>query len=66
MENSNNKDKWELALDKELKNLKLCQKSKSLTGCEKCQEILECNIRKNYVKAVYESMNKGTSGGFEF
>jgi len=32
----------------------------------KCIKILECEIRDKYIKAVYESMNKGSGGGFEF
>lgn len=32
----------------------------------KCDFILECELREIYVKAVYESMNKGSGGGFEF
>jgi hypothetical protein len=27
---------------------------------------LDCLVRKEYIKAVYESMNKGAGGGFEF
>ena len=59
-------DKWELALEKKLKELKACQEEKKLQSCMKCSEILECRLRKEYVNAVYESMNKGTGGGFEF
>jgi hypothetical protein len=32
----------------------------------KCEKMFGCEIRELYVKAVYESMNKGRSGGFEF
>jgi hypothetical protein len=60
------KDEWEKALDIQLENIQNCQKSKNLIGCETCSEILDCIIRKEYVKAVYESMNKGSGGGFEF
>ena len=65
MEN-NQKDKWELALDEKLKELKKCQEDKNLNSCLKCELILECELRNIYVNAVYESMNKGTGGGFEF
>jgi len=63
---NNQKDKWELALDEKLKELKKCQEDKNLNSCLKCELILNCKIRDTYVNAVYESMNKGTGGGFEF
>jgi hypothetical protein len=69
MENNNNTqefDKWELALIKEKDNLKECQTSQGLNSCIPCEKIFNCDIRKTYVKAVYESMNKGSGGGFEF
>ncbi len=65
MENKQ-KDKWELALDKKLKELKECQEKQSLKSCFKCKEVIGCEMRNSYVKAVYESMNKGSGGGFEF
>jgi hypothetical protein len=60
------KDKWELALEKKLQELKECQKEHSVNSCMKCKDILVCQLRDEYVKAVYESMNKGHGGGFEF
>ena len=68
MQNSDEtiKDKWQVALDKQLDILNSCQESKNIDSCMKCQEILTCNIRDEYIKAVYESMNKGSGGGFEF
>lgn len=60
------KDKWELALDEPLKLLQECQASKKIDSCLQCEKILECEIREEYIKAVYESMNKGSGGGFEF
>ena len=59
-------DKWELALEQKLKELKECQEKMNLDSCFKCQKLLECDLRSAYVKAVYESMNKGQGGGFEF
>ncbi len=59
-------DEWEEALERQLTVLKECQEKKELNSCMKCSEILECKIRLQYVNAVYESMNKGTGGGFEF
>lgn len=60
------KDKWQIALDKELETLKQCQKTQSVPSCMGCNKIVECTIRENYVRVVYESMNKGSGGGFEF
>jgi len=65
-ENLKTKDKWEEALEKKLQELKECQQKSSLKSCFPCSQLLECQLRKEYVKAVYESMNKGSGGGFEF
>lgn len=44
-----------------------CQNSKNLNSCYNCNEIFNCQTRKNYVDAVYNSMSKGkTEGGFDF
>jgi len=59
-------DKWELALEVEIKVLQQCQESKNLPSCTTCSELLTCTIRQTYIKAVYESMSKGGGGGFEF
>lgn len=66
MESEKVLDEWEEALEKQLLILKECQKKQGVDSCMKCREILECKIRLDYVNAVYESMNKGTGGGFEF
>ena len=47
-------------------NLKECQQSHNVDSCMKCDKVIGCQIRDEYVKAVYESMSKGESGGFEF
>ena len=59
------KDKWQLALDEQLVILKQCQTSHSINSCMKCEKVLECETRDTYIKVVYESMNKGSGGGFE-
>jgi hypothetical protein len=60
------KDKWEVALDAEVVILKQCQVKNNLDSCMKCSLLLNCEVRDNYIKVVYESMNKGSGGGFEF
>ena len=60
------KDKWQLALDEQLVILHQCQTSNNVDSCMKCDKILQCDVRDTYVKVVYESMNKGSGGGFEF
>ena len=59
-------DEWDLKLDKMIVELKNCQESNSLKSCTPCSQFFECELRKRYVIAVYESMNKGSGGGFEF
>lgn len=59
-------DKWEELLEVQIKILKECQSTKNLKSCTPCEFLLECETRKNYIKAVYTSMNKGSGGGFEF
>lgn len=59
-------DKWEEKLEKKIKELNSCQVSNNLDSCSPCSEFFTCQLRKQYVVTVYESMNKGSSGGFEF
>ena len=59
-------DIWEEKLEEVLDELTNCQKLRNLNSCKPCSEFFNCNLRKKYVIAVYESMNKGSSGGFEF
>jgi hypothetical protein len=67
MDNNTHKpDKWEELLNIQLKILKQCQKDKNLNSCTPCEHLLDCETRNKYIKSVYESMNKGSGGGFEF
>ncbi len=59
-------DIYEQRLQEELKKLQECQNSNEVDSCMKCEKIIGCEVRSRYVKAVYESMNKGAGGGFEF
>lgn len=61
-----NKDKFELHLEKMLVQLKECQLKKTLSSCSLCEHFLKCELRDDYIKAVYNSMSKGDTGGFEF
>ena len=59
-------DEWQIALEQEKQKLQTCQQEHQVNSCLQCQELLNCELRDRYVKAVYDSMNKGTGGGFEF
>ncbi|PAF44783.1 hypothetical protein [Helicobacter sp. 11S02596-1] len=59
-------DIWQNKLEEKLSILQTCQQESAVRSCLKCEKIFDCQIRKDYVKAVYESMNKGQSGDFEF
>lgn len=53
-------------LDVKLEILVKCQNDNSVDSCSKCEHYIGCDIRKQYVLSVYESMSKGEIGGFEF
>jgi len=63
---SNQEDHYEKDLEVALQSVKKCQENLRLESCMQCDKIFECTIRKAYVVAVYNSMSKGQSGGFEF
>ena len=63
---SNDEDRYEEDLEAALQAVKACQENLKLESCMQCDKIFECTIRKTYVVAVYNSMSKGQSGGFEF
>jgi hypothetical protein len=64
--NSKELDKFELHLESMIEKLKECQQNKQVDSCSKCEHFLKCELRDDYVKAVYNSMSKGDTGGFEF
>ncbi len=66
MSQSKEIDRFEKNLEMKLQELKKCQRQKGVESCMECEKILKCEIRKEYVNAVYLSMNKGEGGGFEF
>jgi len=60
------KDEWIEKRDEKKTKLLTCQKERNLTSCFPCEQVIGCQIRQEYVRAVYESMGKGSKGGFEF
>ncbi|MCW9025984.1 MAG: hypothetical protein OQJ77_01595 [Thiovulaceae bacterium] len=64
--NQNELDKFEIHLESKIQEIQECQQNKTLESCSKCEHYLACELRKDYVKAVYNSMSKGDTGGFEF
>ncbi len=60
------KDEWLERRDTKKEALQKCQQEHNLTSCFPCEKVIGCEIRKAYVASVYESMNKGNKGGFEF
>ncbi len=60
------KDKFEIYLDEMIIKIQTCQEEKNLNSCSECELFLQCDLRDEYIKAVYNSMSKGDTGGFEF
>ncbi|MHC3994516.1 hypothetical protein ACXWTF_06765 [Thiomicrolovo sp. ZZH C-3] len=60
------KDRFELQLDAMIEKLQACQAEHGVKSCSVCEHYLGCDVRKSYVAAVYDSMSKGETGGFEF
>ena len=59
-------DKFEIHLDEMILKLQKCQVDKNLKSCSICEHYLNCELRSDYIKSVYNSMSKGETGGFEF
>ena len=59
-------DVWQIALEQQKSKLQACQETSHLSSCMPCPQLLTCDLRDSYIKAVYESMSKGEGGGFEF
>ena len=57
---------FEERLDEAIIRLKACQQEKNAKSCSLCEFYIGCEIRHAYVQAVYDSMSKGETGGFEF
>ncbi|MDY0233917.1 MAG: hypothetical protein RBS11_07755 [Sulfurimonas sp.] len=59
-------DKFEIYLDEMILKVQACQKERDLESCSLCDKYLACELRSEYISAVYNSMSKGETGGFEF
>ena len=59
-------DKFQEKLDKNIKKIKECQNEHNVDTCFKCDLVIDCKTRKEYVDSVYSSMNKGSGGFFNF
>lgn len=59
-------DQFEQRLLETTAKLKECQEQMGVKSCFECEKLFECEIRSDYVEAVYKSLNKGVEGGFEF
>ena len=59
-------DFYKAKLVEETEVLRNCQKQHRVKSCMLCKEVIGCTTRKTYINAVYQSMNKGKGGGFEF
>ena len=57
---------FERRLDEAIKRLQACQGEQSVASCNDCERCIGCETRQAYVQAVYDSMSKGETGGFEF
>lgn len=62
----NESNPFEERLTQMIHDLQECQKNKGHNSCMKCEHLIGCELRKQYVQVTYESMSKGEIGGFEF
>ena len=62
----NESNPFEERLTQMIQELQTCQQQKGHDSCMKCDQLIGCELRKQYVQVTYESMSKGEIGGFEF
>ncbi len=55
-----------LAFAHHLGELRACQARRGVAGCSACAEFFECGVRRAYVDATYEKLNKSRGGEFDF
>lgn len=53
-------------LNKAKSKLQECQLEKNYKSCNECSELFECEIRRQYVNAVYKELSDGGNGNFNF
>lgn len=58
-------DKFEEKLEEKLIELNSCE-NRVMNSCNMCKDQFSCDLRQEYVEAVYKSMSKDKTGGFEF
>ncbi len=63
---NNDTDRYKERLQETTQKLKSCHSELKVDSCLNCEKIFDCEIRKEYIDAVYKSMSKGQTGGFEF
>ncbi len=63
MQSSNS---FEVKLDEMIAKIQECQQKIQISSCSACEQYIECVLRVEYVDAVYSSMSKGETGGFDF
>lgn len=61
-----NNSVYEERLDNALNDLQACQNDHNIESCYVCEHCIGCETRTKYIRAVYESMSKGETGGFDF
>ena len=66
MQTFNESSQFEERLTQMIRELQQCQKDRGHASCIKCENLIGCELRKQYVQVTYESMSKGEIGGFEF
>ena len=58
---------YKQVLEEKTKAMQECQKNtQNKFSCIDCEKMFECNIRAEYVKAVYENMSQGKVQNFNF
>jgi len=66
MNNTETLDMYDQKRDEQVLVLHACQEKHQVKSCMGCEHFIGCEVRKTYVGAVYDSMSKGATGGFEF
>lgn len=65
-DNQEELDEYQKKHIEKLEELEECKKNKNIDSCRKCDKFYNCTLRREYVDAVFYSMNKGQTGGFDF